>query len=358
MTQLTELITDLYFYEALPPASSFTLGSRGALIYCGGPKCIPVAEMEEGDERAAVESWINRIADAVKDQADSRTDFRVVSEGRPYRALRSNSCGRVQVGLRRLPERMPMLEELSIRPQLLKLLSHEWLNDGGLVLFSGLTGQGKTTVAAASVPHRLRLFGGRALVVEDVQEMPMEGVWGMGSCRQLEVDYHAAEERDAGFSGAIRQAYRSMPATRPAILYIGEVRDTETAVEVVQAAANGMLVISTLHAVDGKSALMRLVSLAEKEMGEAAASTTADALRMVVHQSMTLSSEAPPGWERAKYNSQILVSGNGASPVANNIRKRTWEQMAGIASQQRLWLEGKGVKNEADMMNKLRGIND
>lgn len=355
MTLAINNITDWYYYESVPDGAPFKEGAAGAYVYCGDNRCITIASLPDGDVRESLVEWINGIAEAVRTGHASSADFRVVHKGSPYRALRSNSLGLVQVSLRQLATTMPQLKELLIKPYLMRLLSHAWFNEGGLLLFSGLTGQGKTTVASAAVLHRLELFGGRAQVVVDVQEMPMEGVWGHGSCRQLQVDYTAAADREAGFAGAIRQAYRSMPATRPAILFVGEVRDTETAVEVVRAAANGMLVVSTIHAVDSKTALMRLVTLAEKEMGDAAASVTAEAVRMVVHQSIAFNSAAA-GWNRASYNTQLLVSGGTSSAVANNIRRKAWEQMTSIINQQQLWLEGRGASSEVELMNRLRGV--
>lgn len=326
-------IIDLYYYEQVPSSSpNVVSGGAGAYCYYG-----PAELARLGN--TPLETWVNGLMFHIADGTPTGEDFRVDYEGRLWRACRDESDVGTQVSFRRLPASCPSLDDLKFgEPMIRDILKGRWLNDGGLILFCGLTGQGKTTQAAATVRNRLERFGGRCVTVEDVPEVPLEGLWGSGSCRQLRVDHHAQELPRRGFAGAIRRAYRTFPATRPAILYIGEVRDTETAVEVVKAAANGMLVITTVHSFDPASALLRLSTLAKGAMGDAANLALSQALRVVIHQSLELQPDVV-GWARGSFAGNVLISDGPAHPLANMIRTDNYAQMAQIQSTQKIRIE-------------------
>lgn len=322
-------IVDLYYYEDVPEGSPFVAGGAGAYAYRGSPEATPLKD-------TPLEPWVDDLARHVAEAHPraAQRDFRVSFRGRDFRATRHPQQHGTQACLRVLPTTTPSLDTLRLaEPMIRKVLAHDWLSDGGLVLFCGLTGMGKTTLASATITARLEAFGGRCVGVEDVLEMPLEGLWGKGSCRQLEVDYDDPGSVSHGFGGAIRAAYRSFPATRPAILYVGEVRDTETATEVVKAASNGMLVISTIHALDATTAIQRLVTLARTTMDDAAHDAVAQALRLVVYQQLRLDTTAA-GWERGAISGHMLISDGAAHPVANLVRQKQFQGLAGVQSYQ------------------------
>lgn len=318
-----EKVIDLYYYEDAP--IGFESGGAGAYCYAGAPSAQPLA----GTDAAG---WVDRLAGFIASRHPADEDFRVEFDGMAFRACRcrDRDGGNTQISLRRLPSQTPRLDDLTITPSgVTKLLMSPALNDGGLILFSGLTGQGKSTLASATIRSRMEKFGGRGVSVEDVLEVPLEGVWASGSFRQIRVDYDASDSRSAGFAGAVRRAYRSLPATRPAMLYIGEVRDTETATEVVKAAANGMIVVTTIHAGSPVMAVMRLIGLAEADMGEVAAMSVAQSLRVVAQSSLVLRPDVT-GWKRGTFDVQVLASDGPASPVGAQVARRQYAQMTGL----------------------------
>lgn len=321
-------VIDLYMYEDVRPGNPNLLpGGAGAICYYGLATCARLGGTE-------LEAWVDRLGVHLAEHPALGEDFRVEFEGRIWRAMRDVSQRGTQISIRRLPTAAPALSDIRMTSLVRDLLAASWLNDGGLVLLCGLTGQGKTTVAGATIRTRLEKFGGRCLGVEDVAEVPLEGLWGHGSCRQLAVDYTTEDPNRRGFAGAIRRAYRSMPATRPAILFVGEVRDAETATEVVKAAANGMLVITTAHSYDPASALLRLSSLAKATMGDAADIALAQAVRMVMHMSLRLRPDET-GWTRGSYTPSLLFSDGPAHALANLIRKANYAGMADIMERQK-----------------------
>ncbi len=290
--QEIDKIVDLYYLESIKsPTITRKRGGQGAYCFVGTPYRVDLRGSEVAD-------WVDRLAAQIEREYPSEEDFRVDFEGRSFRGCRDYSSGSSEVALRRMPSNVPSLLELDFEnPSVRKLLEGNWLNNGGLVVICGLTGQGKTVVAGATIRTRLEAWGGRAVTTEDPPEPPLEGLWGRGACRQIQVSYSEPDPNKNGFAGALRRAYRKLPATRPAILFVGEVRDQEAAAELVKAALNGMLVICTVHAMDQTSALRRISSLAEPELGEQTNSLLAQSLRLVVHNKLVINPNKD-GWKR------------------------------------------------------------
>lgn len=317
-----ERISDLYGYIEVAEGSGLVAGGEGAYCYFGESRLAHLA----GTELAV---WADDILAHVQKTVDpDAEDFHLIHNGRAYRGLLDRSPLGTHVALRVPAAEAPRLQDLVLdTPAIRTLLEAEWLNDGGLVVVCGLTGSGKTTLAGGTVRTRLELYAGRCVSVEDIPEVRLEGVWGGGSCRQLIANHEHPVPFRRGFTGAVRRAYRSLPAARPAILFVGEVRDAETAVEVVKAAANGMLVITTLHSGDPVGAVIRLMSLAMQVMGEDnAALNIAHALRMVVHHHL-LHVPGGEGWGKRKFLGSCLVSDSHTSAVGNIIKSGKLTQL-------------------------------
>jgi type IV pilus assembly protein PilB len=116
----------------------------------------------------------------------------------------------------------------------------------GLVLVTGPTGSGKTTVLYAALQF---LQTGRVniVTVEDPVERQVDGV------TQIAVN----TKTGTGFATVLRSVMRQDPN----IIMVGEIRDNEVAEIVGQAAYTGHLVLSSLHTTDAASAITRLVNL-------------------------------------------------------------------------------------------------
>jgi twitching motility protein PilT len=198
--------------------------------------------------------------------------FTVSCAGTLYRVSVMNSLFQKTYILRRFPPSVPALDKLRIHGALVDLLMRPGLT--GLVLFSGSYGQGKTTTASATVAARLKKHGGVAVTIEDPPEMPLEGPHGTGYCYQTEVG-------KGGFGDRCREAAR-WPNE---IIFMGEIRDSEAAVEALRASINGRLVLATTHADSVPLTITRMYHLASgAAQGDDAASMVADALTGIFHQ--------------------------------------------------------------------------
>jgi type IV pilus assembly protein PilB len=157
---------------------------------------------------------------------------------------------------------IPDLQDIGMSPAALHQL-RSGIEQRGLVLFAGPIGSGKTTTVSA-VLKSLPAHSVPIISIED----PIEYV--IPDVSQVQVD------ETSGLTYSV--ALRSIRNQAPAVVFIGEVRDSETAVLAVQAAVANQLVLSTLVADDAVSCLMRF-----REMG-LQPSTVASVLVGVVAQ--------------------------------------------------------------------------
>ncbi|QND85715.1 Uncharacterized protein ChrSV_3489 [Chromobacterium vaccinii] len=232
--------------------------------------------------------FLTRLTEAVlngQQEVGQRTGFTVITAGLRWRVQRMQPY---RYACRLVMNKAPRLGDLRLLDcHVNMMLSDELKKSGGLVLFSGLTGSGKTTTLNAMLVSRLEMFGGFAQTVEDPVEIVIEGWHGDGYCTQIDVtDCSAGREIqfDRRFAEAITTSLRSFPSRDRSMLMIGEVRDPHSAAELLRIAVDGHLVLSTIHSRDIPSALRRLASLARAGGESQADKFIADALRMVFHQ--------------------------------------------------------------------------
>lgn len=123
-----------------------------------------------------------------------------------------------------------------------QLLSHR----DGIVLVTGPTGSGKTTTLYSAIKE-IASEDVNVMTVEDPVEYELPGI------TQMQVE----PKRNVTFASALRAILRQDPD----VIFVGEIRDVETAQVAAQAALTGHLVLATLHTNDAISTIARLGDL-------------------------------------------------------------------------------------------------
>ena len=138
------------------------------------------------------------------------------------------------------------LEVLGFFPEDLEKYKRFLSRPHGIILVTGQTGSGKTSTLYSSL-KRLYTPETNIVTIEDPIEMVVPEF--------NQVAVHPAIELT--FASALRSILRQDPD----IIMVGEIRDAETAENVVQAALTGHMVLSTLHTNDKASSLTRLYDI-------------------------------------------------------------------------------------------------
>jgi len=140
------------------------------------------------------------------------------------------------------------------------------LRPHGLVVVTGPTGSGKTTTLYSAL-QALASPEVNIVTIEDPIEMVHEDF------NQIQ----ANAKTGTGFAEALRHVLRQDPD----VVMVGEVRDSETAAQAVQAALTGHMVLTTLHTNDTVGAIARLRDLGVPSFLIAATLTGVVAQRLV-----------------------------------------------------------------------------
>lgn len=314
-----ELITDWYIPEADPALGWVYPGPK---IIGQDPNLILIAI-------ALAEACAERDAE----------EFVVHESNRVYRGHRMDTIDGRVYSLRKVPTFVPEFTKLGLPLGIQTLLLSPRLSTGGLVIFSGETGQGKSTSCASFLKSRIERYGSFCLTLENPPELPLHGFHGTGLNRGVCVQ---TDVKAGQFGDALRGAVRCYPTQGNSILFVGEVRDPETAAEALRIAINGHLVVTSIHGADIISAIKRLMALALSYpgMGEAEArSVFSSAFRVIVHQKLR---DGASGGK--KLEAKALFSPDQKSPVANRVREGKLDGLSTEIQQQERLIDNNQIE--------------
>lgn len=152
----------------------------------------------------------------------------------------------IAVVCRLIPHVIRDFDTLNLPPEMNKLVN---LNRG-LVLVTGTTGSGKSTTLAAVIEKINQNHRRHVVTIEDPVEYTHSDKLSIIEQRGIGQHTHS-------FANALRAAMRESPD----IIVVGEMRDVETAEAVLQAVNTGHLVFSTLHTLDARETIDRLIAI-------------------------------------------------------------------------------------------------
>jgi twitching motility protein PilT len=203
-------------------------------------------------------------------EATSEADFgyTLVGVGR-FRINVFRQRGVVGMAVRRVRSEVPTIDELLLPPVLRDLAD----SPRGLVLITGPTGTGKTTTIASMIGHINRTRRAHIVTIEDPVEVVHDDDRSIIQQREIGLDTDS-------YAAALKHVIRQDPD----VIFIGEIRDPDSALSAIQAAETGHLVISTLHTIDCTETINRILDLFPPQQQREVRTSFAGALRGIVSQ--------------------------------------------------------------------------
>jgi twitching motility protein PilT len=177
--------------------------------------------------------------------------------------------GMVGLAIRRVRSDVPTIEELSLPQAVADLVDAS----RGLVLVTGPTGTGKTTTIASMIGHINQTRRAHVVTIEDPIEVVHDDDLSMIQQREIGLDTDS-------YATALKHVIRQDPD----VIFVGEIRDPESAMSAIQAAETGHLVISTLHTIDCTETINRMLDLFPPQQQREVRTSLAGALRGIVSQ--------------------------------------------------------------------------
>jgi twitching motility protein PilT len=148
----------------------------------------------------------------------------------------------VGLAIRRVRSEVPTVAELMLPPVIAELAD----SSRGLVLVTGPTGTGKTTTIASMIGYINRTRRAHIVTIEDPIEVVHHDERAIIQQREVGLDTDS-------YAAALRHVVRQDPD----VIFVGEIRDPESALSAIQAAETGHLVISTMHTIDSTETINR-----------------------------------------------------------------------------------------------------
>jgi defect-in-organelle-trafficking protein DotB len=187
----------------------------------------------------------------------------------------ANGNTAIQITIREIPVDIPSLEKIgcSINDEIYQ----NFFPAQGLVLVTGPTGSGKSTLMASCIAQKLqdpdchRIF--------NAYEAPIEFVYDKIDKPTSRI-YQTPVRDVKDFSRCISNSLRR----KPEVIIVGELRDYETISAAVEASQTGHLVISTAHTTGVPNTVRRLITVFPSNERDGRQADILEQLHMIVAQ--------------------------------------------------------------------------
>lgn len=263
---------------------------------------------------------VARLAEAAMDDRSvarlrerGQAEFsRSLEDGSRFRVTVYRQRGRLSVAVRRLSRDIPSFGDLHLPAEAMERLCRA---RQGLVIFTGVTGTGKSTSIAACLDAINARRRCHIVTIEDPIEYLLEDKEAFVDQREIGTDVPSYEA-----------AMQSLLRADPDVVLVGEMRSAETVEGVLRAAETMRLVFTTTHAMSAPGAVRRVLDLFEERPRRLVRETLAASLVGVVCQRLVPAADPNVGRVPA---TEVLL----ATPaVRSAIRAGETERLADLAS--------------------------
>tara|TARA_Y100000589_G_scaffold324283_1_gene360204 strand:- start:1758 stop:2813 length:1056 start_codon:yes stop_codon:yes gene_type:complete len=227
--------------------------------------------LTEADLQSAFEAMATPAQrDRFMEQCDLDLSYAVEELGR-YRVNVHRQRGVMAMTLRVVKSVVPPLSSLNLPEAVSRLVGLP----RGLVLVTGDTGSGKSTTLASMIQQINTRSKRHIITLEDPVEYRLDSASCLIEQRELGRDMPS-------FASGLKHALRQDPD----IIFVGEMRDLETASLALSAAETGHLVLSTLHTVDAGQTVERIIDMYPAGQQNQIRSMLGNTLQAVVSQTL------------------------------------------------------------------------
>lgn len=252
----------------------------------------------------------NNVQNFDKFICDKESDF--AYEGKDWTSYRVNAFfekGKIWIVMRKISPYIRTLEEMMFSNLADSIKKHVLTAKKWLFLVTWATGSGKSTSLISMIEHINKTRTENVITIEDPIEYVFEGNKCSISQRQVGHD-----------TWSFKNALKSVMREDPDIIFVGEIRDTETAETVLSLAESWHLVFSTLHTSSASHTLSRFISFFPVNMEQSIADRLADSLLGIQSQMLV---------KRANTNTRIWIYELLLNTVAikNNLKKMDLAQV-------------------------------
>ena len=192
------------------------------------------------------------------------------------------------------------------------IINKQW----GLVLITGITGAGKSTTIASLISRIANTLPCRIITLEDPIEYRLSSKRALISQREVGRDV-------PGFAQGLRDCLREDPD----VIFVGEMRDRESAAWTLTAAETGHLVFSTLHTRDARGSITRILDMFPADQQDEVSNQLSLGLSYIISQKLVPRSDG----QGRLVAMEVL---NNSYALANLIRLRKMEQVYSVLQTQ------------------------
>lgn len=223
------------------PKSPLSIRINGVLSFPAGPQIIKAEQAQ---------AWIFELL-TEEQQSTLKKEKEIdlayqFGEATRFRVCVYEHLGAYAAALRLIPQQIKSIDELG-----LPKIFHQFTDyNQGLVLFTGPTGEGKSTSLAAIINEINQTQSQHILTIEDPVEFIYQPIKSVVSQREVGKDTHQ-------WATALKSALRSDPN----VVLVGEMRDLETIASTLTLAETGHLVFSTIHTNTASQTIDRIIDV-------------------------------------------------------------------------------------------------
>lgn len=255
----------------------------------------------------------NNVQNFDKFICDKEADF--AYEGKDWITYRVNAffeTGKIAIVMRKINNSAKKLEEMMFSNQA-STLKNQILNaHKGLFLVTWPTWSWKSTSLVAMLEYINTTRSDNVITIED----PLEFIFQPNKC--------IISQRQIGHdSWSFKNALKSLMRQDPDIVFVGEIRDTETAETVLSIAESGHLVFSTLHTSSASDTINRFLSFFPSNIQSNIANRLANILLGIQSQHLVKMANA----DSRIGIFELLIN---TTAVKNNLKKMDIQQVDSI----------------------------